>query len=158
MYRIRRNRRRGSQPVFYFMTISGLLLLAGLAGCRSTKFKDNPPKHRFAEELEKVGHPYYFNVKNGVFSRLAGILDKEERDKTISGLKDNWEILEAQESAETLLQRLQEAGLETAAVRIEQTLSANAGGAPAAINKHAQVTAIKYGIWEAIQQVKPSGG
>lgn len=127
-----------------------LVLVVCAAGCRSTRFPEDPEAHPLYEELQAAPHRYYFLVRTGVCSRLLGLLPDEKRRQQLMRIKRRWAAVDRWQTAEALLDYFRAHGLTPTAKRVAVTLEANAPNAPpGGARKRLEAGAIKVGLLQA---------
>ena len=138
----------------FSLRLPQLLALAAvsvaLSACATTRFPEKPEDHRLYEELVAAGHDYYFNVRNGVASRVLGILPESDARQAIDQIKTQWSEIDVLNDPEQIISFLYAQGLTNVAERIDETLDLNDDDAPpGGVDDRLAAAAIKQGLIDA---------
>ncbi|MFQ5929503.1 MAG: hypothetical protein ACE5NA_04435 [Nitrospiraceae bacterium] len=130
-----------------------VLLMMALSSC-TTKFPENPEKHRLFKELQAASHEYYFLVRKGVASRVMGIQPEAQMRELLRALEARWGDVDSLDASDALINYFRANGLAPIAERVEETLSRNEPSRPPDLDPRLEAGAIKQGLVDAFYEVQ----
>ncbi len=135
-------------------TFATLVFLAMTLSSCATQFPEKPPAHPIARKIQEAGGPYYFNVQQGVFSRVVAIQPENLMRALLSAVEARWDDVDSLETSDALVNYFRARGLAPLAERIEETLSKNAQRKPSDFDHRLEARAIKQGLVEVFYEVQ----
>lgn len=127
------------------------LVLLHAAGCRSTRFPETPAEHPLWAELQEASDPYYFLVRTGLRSRVLGIQPEAEMRRLLDAVRAEWPGIDRQPTAAGVAAYLTGRGLTPVALRVTETLDANAAERPADFDAALEAAAVKVALLGAYE-------